>query len=137
MQKGFTLIELMIVVAVIGILTAIAIPTYHLFSVKSRVNTAMYEIAFAKPAYDITVSQNAPAVLKPADLYIQAETGLCHISVAVPNLSLPETKVLSCDIKNKSSLQATAEIYFTRTLSGEYHCKTIGIPSYLIPRNCT
>ena len=48
MQKGFTLIELMIVVAIIGILAAIAIPQYQNYIAKSQVSRVMSETGALK-----------------------------------------------------------------------------------------
>jgi type IV pilus assembly protein PilA len=54
-QQGFTLIELMIVVAIIGILAAVALPAYQDYTIRSRVAEAVTLLDAAK----ITVADNA------------------------------------------------------------------------------
>ncbi len=53
LQQGFTLIELMIVVAIIGILAAIAVPAYQDYTIKSRVSEGTSLAAPHKTAIDV------------------------------------------------------------------------------------
>jgi type IV pilus assembly protein PilA len=61
MQQGFTLIELMIVVAIIGILAAVALPAYQDYTVRARVSELVLAASSCRTAVTDTVS-NATAV---------------------------------------------------------------------------
>ncbi len=60
MQKGFTLIELMIVVAIIGILAAVALPAYQDYTVRAKVTEGLSLAGSAKTAVSENAANGAP-----------------------------------------------------------------------------
>lgn len=86
-QKGFTLIELMIVVAIIGILAAIAIPAYQDYTIRAQVTEGLNLAGAAKAAVAETYASNGvwPATNTAAGLDAKATniSGKYVVSVAV------------------------------------------------------
>ena len=131
-QQGFTLIELMIVVAIIGILAAIAIPQYQDYTARSQMTRVFGEISALKTAAEAAILQGQTIVSKDTegqgeiDLGFSGSTLLDGTGKGQVDIDDGETDTPSISVTLGGSAGAPikgAVMTLTRAAGGSWSCE--------------
>ena len=154
-QKGFTLIELMIVVAIIGILAAVAIPQYQTYTAKSQVSRVMGEVGALRTAVESCLMEGKDFDSVPAcdlgwagsDLLGESVYDAADDGDGKGNLVVTFNDDTSVDMVatlggNASAAVSTETVQWVRDDAGTWECQTSmweageGDKSKYVPSGC-
>ncbi|EGQ7707853.1 pilin [Vibrio cholerae] len=117
LQKGFTLIELMIVVAIIGVLSAIAVPAYKDYVKKSEGASALATMKSLITASELWYQENGSFTkAKKTDIF--THLGITGTSNPLGAIDIPDDNKLEFKFGEKSAVAQNTTITYERKSTG-------------------
>jgi len=131
-ERGFTLIELMIVVAIIAILAAIAIPAYQNYVARSQATSALSELAGAKSGFESLLISESVVTTDPTEVGLKTSSTSCSLI----EIDSTPPGFMRCVISGNPQVSGR-ELRLSRNASGLWECTTTIVDESLNPTGCT
>jgi type IV pilus assembly protein PilA len=131
--KGFTLIELMIVVAIIAILASIAIPAYQNYVARSQASAGLADLAGAKSSFETLLINDTIITTTPSSIGLATSTARCSLIEIDSN----PPGFMRCTLRGNPAVQGKV-LTLARGNSGFWSCSISGgILAVHLPEGCT
>lgn len=131
-MKGFSLIELMIAIVVIGVIAAIALPIYQGYTVHSQISSAVAEVSMGKAGFESVISEGGtPSLDANSQGYfgLAKETKYCSLTL----LPVAASDSIQCETRGGLSMFNDRAIVLQRSTTGEWACFLSGFdPVYRV-----
>lgn len=131
-ERGFTLIELMIVIAINAVLMAIGLPAYQDYTIRAQSTAGLPDIASGKALFESRVVADSMATFSQSDVGLPSSTARCS-SISI---SPRETGTIDCTLVGHPLIQGKA-LQLARSASGTWTCNApAGLQAKHRPDGC-
>lgn len=132
-QSGFTLMEVMVVMAIIGILASIAVPAYQRYTAQAHITSAIGQLR----SQQLDVEQ-----------FMMSGSGVAHYVIEEPSAAYGEVSLtqegqlpalhyrFNADTAAALGDSGVAALHMVRKATGGWECRVDGIQARLVPNDC-